>query len=198
MAGQVKHTKIFGGIVPDATMLSVLARVARAQHRCADCGGRRRHAGTRCRAAGFDGVSRAADRGCRHARPACALRREQRKELDVRLPHGGRDCRVGYRPDHLRQAPSGRRRRSHGRHRRDDRARRLSRRPRSRRSSRSPSRIRTCASTCRSSVSRPSKRCVAPAPRCCRSTPDDADLRSPGDVRVSRRGGHRGRRARAP
>ena len=29
MAGQVKHTKIFGGVMPDLTMLSVLQAAAR-------------------------------------------------------------------------------------------------------------------------------------------------------------------------
>ena len=37
MAGQVKHTKIFGGVVPDLTMLSVLTPPPLAEHRRADC-----------------------------------------------------------------------------------------------------------------------------------------------------------------
>ena len=28
MAGQVKHTKLFGGVVPDLTLLSVLRRLS--------------------------------------------------------------------------------------------------------------------------------------------------------------------------
>ena len=41
MAGQVKHVKIFSGIIPDITLLSVLDATQGAQHRRADFGGRR-------------------------------------------------------------------------------------------------------------------------------------------------------------
>ena len=44
MAGQVKHVKIFSGIVPDLTLLSVLTRLQGAEHRRADLRGRRRAA----------------------------------------------------------------------------------------------------------------------------------------------------------
>ena len=36
MAGQVKHVKIFSGIVPDLTLLSVLRRLQGEEHRRAD------------------------------------------------------------------------------------------------------------------------------------------------------------------
>ena len=47
MAGQVKHVKIFSGIVPDFTLLSVLTTSQGAQHRRADLGGRRRACATK-------------------------------------------------------------------------------------------------------------------------------------------------------
>ena len=38
MAGQVKHTKLFAGIVPDMTLLGVLMRLKAQEHRRAHLG----------------------------------------------------------------------------------------------------------------------------------------------------------------
>ena len=76
-----------------------------------------------------------------------------------------------HRPDHRGEGQGGRRGRGDGRHRRGDRAAPASSPGRACGSSRWPSRTRTCASTCRSSASPPSRRCGPPARRRCRSTP---------------------------
>ena len=47
MAGQVKHAKIFSGIIPDLTLLSVLTKLKAQQHRRAHLRRRRSAAGTR-------------------------------------------------------------------------------------------------------------------------------------------------------
>ena len=44
MAGQVRHVKIFSGIVPDLTLLSVLTRLKARNTDAPDLGGRRRDA----------------------------------------------------------------------------------------------------------------------------------------------------------
>ena len=62
MAGQVKHTKIFGGIVPD--MIGLVGAEAHEvpEHRCDHCGRRRRDARARRRADRLHGAP-AADAG---------------------------------------------------------------------------------------------------------------------------------------
>ncbi len=60
MAGQVKHAKIFSGIVPDLTLLSVLTTAEGPKHRCAHLRGGRRAARRGHRAARFDRVPAAA------------------------------------------------------------------------------------------------------------------------------------------
>jgi DUF1009 family protein len=47
MAGQVKHVKLFGGVMPDFTLLAVLGQADGQQHGLADRGRRRRPAGQR-------------------------------------------------------------------------------------------------------------------------------------------------------
>ena len=178
MAGQVKHIKIFGGFVPDLTMMSVLARL--------------RACNTDALIAAVADVMR--ERGIElldsttFLEPLLAgagqLSERAPNEAEqqgpgVRLPHGRRDRRPRHRPDDRREAPGGRRGRGDGRHRRDDRARRSPGRRRRARSSRSPSRTRTCGSTCRSSGWRRSRRCgVAGATVLSVDAGQDADLRS--------------------
>ena len=149
MAGQVKHTKLFSGVMPDLTLLSVLRRL-RAQNTdalisaVADVLGEHgielvdstlflepllARASVRLTASRTDG--RRADRPC------------------VRLPDGGRDCRAGYRPDDSRQGPGGGCGRGDGRNRCGNRPWQAVSPARALQSSRWRSRIRTCGSTCR-------------------------------------------------
>ena len=123
---------------------------------------------------------------------------EERRRPRVRLPHGRRDRRPRHRPDHRREERRGGRRRGDGGHRRGH-----SRAPGSWpapacASSRWPSRTRTCASTCRSSAWRRSRRCAAAGATALSvdaGRDADARRRRPSIAR-RRRGGHRHRRAR--
>ena len=93
MAGQVKHVKIFSGIVPGPDAALGADAAAGEEHGRADFRGRRRDAGPWHRADGFD---RAARRRCSRTAGVLTASRavgdEQRDRL-VRLSHGRRRLR---------------------------------------------------------------------------------------------------------
>ena len=130
MAGQVKHVKIFSGIIPDLTLLSVLTRL-KARNTDALISA----VADVMRGEGVELIDSTAFLEPLLAREGVLTERGAERGrgpgLRVRLPHGGRHRRARHRPDDRREAQGRRRRRGDGRHRRSDRARRVPRRSRS-------------------------------------------------------------------
>ena len=198
MAGQVKHVKLFGGVMPDLTLLSVLMRLKakNTDALIAAVADVLQENGITL----MDSTALLADLLARagvmleRAAPTEAMRADF--EFGYRVADAIAGVDVGQTD--RRQGPRRRRRRGDGRHRRDDRARRPARPARARASSRSPSRRRTCGSTCRSSASRRSRRCRRPArTRSVDRRRPHADSRRRRVRPRGRRGGHRRRRPRA-
>ena len=117
MAGQVKHTKIFGGVVPDLKLMSVLARlpfrntdslIARSPTCCKDEGVEL-----------LDSTAllqpMLAGAGVLTGRAPTA---DQQKDLDFGYRMADAIAGARHRADHRRQASGGRRRRGDGGHRR--------------------------------------------------------------------------------
>ena len=119
MAGQVKHVKIFSGIVPDLTLLSVLTRL-RAKNTDALISAvadvMRDHG---IELMNSTALLTPAARAGRRADRTGAVGRRTAGHL-VRLPHGRRDRRARHRPVHRGEGLGCRRRRGDGGHRRDD------------------------------------------------------------------------------
>ena len=101
MAGQVKHVKIFSGIVPDLTLLSVLTRLKARNTDAlitAVADVLRDHGIELLDSTAFLTPLLAA---ARRLDPSGA-RRRRATGRGLRLPHGGRHCRPRHRPDHRR------------------------------------------------------------------------------------------------
>ena len=148
MAGQVKHVKIFSGIVPDLTLLSVLTRL-KARNTDALISA----VADVMRDEGIELIDSTAFLEPLLAREGVLTDRapseEEAQDFAFGYPDGGRHRRARHRPDHRGQAQGRGRGRSDGRHRRGDRPGRAISPVRACASSRWRSRNRTCASTCR-------------------------------------------------